>query len=57
MGAITEIIWQLLRRAQLYNQDIPAEKIYFEETCIHQLGAMTEQFPAIFSCGTVERQM
>jgi hypothetical protein len=29
MGAITEIIWPLFRRAQLYDQDIPAVKIDF----------------------------
>jgi hypothetical protein len=54
MVAITEIIWQFFRRAQLYDQDIPAVKIDLEETGVHQ---MTVQFPEKFSCGTAERRM
>ena len=57
MGNITEIIWPHFRRAQLYEQDIPAVKIDFGETGIHQIDAMTVQFPAKFSCGTAERRM
>jgi hypothetical protein len=51
MGANTETIWPLFRRDQLYDQDIPQEKIDFEETCVRQIDAMTVQFPAKFSCG------
>jgi hypothetical protein len=58
MGAFTEIIWPLYRRAKLYNQDIPAVKIDFRDTGVHQIDAMTDvQFPAKFNCGTTERQM
>jgi hypothetical protein len=51
---ITEIIWSLFRRAQLYDQDILAVKIDFGETGVHQIDAMTVQFPAKFSCETAE---
>jgi hypothetical protein len=44
-----KIIWSLFRRAQLYNQDILAVKIDFGETGVHQIDAMTVQFPAKFS--------
>jgi hypothetical protein len=54
-GAITEIVWPLFRRAQLYDQDIAALKFDFGETAVHQIDAMTVQFPAKFSCGTAER--
>lgn len=57
MGNITEIIWPLFCRAQLYDQDIPAVKIDFGETGIHCIDAMTVQFPAKISCGTAERRM
>jgi hypothetical protein len=57
MCAITEIIWPLYRRDQLYDQDIPKEKIDFGETCVRQIDATTVQFPAKFSCETAERQM
>jgi hypothetical protein len=40
MGANTETIWPLFRRDQLYDQDIPQEKIDFEETCVRQIDAM-----------------
>jgi hypothetical protein len=56
MGTTTEIIW-LFRRAQLYDQDIPAVKINFEEAGVHQMVAMTLQFLAKFSCGTAEQRM
>jgi hypothetical protein len=36
IDSITEIIWPLFRRAQLYDQDILAAKIDFEETGVHQ---------------------
>jgi hypothetical protein len=36
-GAITEIIWSLFRRTQLYEQDIPAVKIDFGENGVHQI--------------------
>jgi hypothetical protein len=52
MGAITEIIWSLFRSIQLYDQEILAEKIDFGKTCVHQINAMTVQFPSKFSCGT-----
>jgi hypothetical protein len=55
MDSISEIIWPLFRRAQLYGQDILAAKIDFEETGVHQIDAMTLQFSAKFSCGTAER--
>jgi ATP-dependent exoDNAse (exonuclease V) alpha subunit len=57
MRTITEIIWPFFRRAQLYDQDIPAVKIDFGETGVHQIDAMTAQFPAKYSCGTAERRM
>jgi hypothetical protein len=57
MGVITEIIWSLFRGAQLYDQDIPAAKIYFGETGVHKIDAMTLQFPAKISCGTADRWM
>jgi hypothetical protein len=31
MSAITEIIWPLFRRDQLYDQDIPEEKLTLEK--------------------------
>jgi hypothetical protein len=49
MDSLTEIIRPLFRRAQLYDQDILAVKIDFGETGVHQLDAMTLQFPAKFS--------
>jgi hypothetical protein len=55
MDSSTKIIWPLFRRAQLYDQDIMAVKINFGETSVHQIDAMTVQFPATFSCGTAER--
>jgi hypothetical protein len=57
MDTITEIIWPLFRRAQLYDQDIPAVKFDFGETGVHQIDAMTVQFPVKYSCGTAERRM
>jgi hypothetical protein len=53
MDSITVIIWPLFRRVQLYDQDILAVKIDFRETGAHQIDAMTLQFPAKLSCGTV----
>jgi hypothetical protein len=47
MDAITEIIWPLFRRSQFYDQDILAVKIDFGETDVHQIDAMTVQFPAV----------
>jgi hypothetical protein len=55
MDYVTEIIWPLFRRAQLYVQDILAVKIDFGETSVHHIDAMTVQFPAKFSCGIAER--
>jgi hypothetical protein len=55
MDSITEIIWPLFQRAQLYDQDILAVKIDFGETGVHQIDAMTLQFPAKFRCRTAER--
>jgi hypothetical protein len=55
MDPITEIIWPLFRRGQLYDQDILAVKNYFGKTIAHQIDAMTLQFPANISCGTAER--
>jgi hypothetical protein len=37
MYAITEIIWPLIRRAQLYDQDILAVKIDFGDTGVYQI--------------------
>jgi hypothetical protein len=48
--SITEIIWQLFRSAQLYDLEVLAVKIDFGETGVHQIDAMTLQFPAKFSC-------
>jgi hypothetical protein len=36
---------------------IPAVEIDFGETGVHQIEAMTVQFPAKFSCGTAKRRM
>jgi hypothetical protein len=55
MVYITELIWSLFRRTQLYDQDILAVKIDFGESGVHQIDAMTVQFPAKFSCETAER--
>jgi hypothetical protein len=57
MDSITEIIWSLFRRAQLYDEDILVVKMDFGETGVYQIDAMTVQFPAKFSCGTVQRLM
>jgi hypothetical protein len=54
---ITENIWPLFRRAQLYDQDIPPVKIDSDETGTHQIDSITVGFPAKFSCGTAELQM
>jgi hypothetical protein len=52
------INWPLFQRAQLYDQDIPAVRIDFGETGVHQIDAtMTVQFPTKFCCGKAERQM
>jgi hypothetical protein len=40
----------------LYDQDIPAVKIGFEEIGVHQIDAMTVKCSAKFSSGTAERQ-
>jgi hypothetical protein len=53
MDAITEIIWSFFRRAKLYDQDLPAVKIDFGETGVHQIDAMTVQFPAKLICGAI----
>jgi hypothetical protein len=53
MDAITEIIWSFFRRAQLYDQDLPAVKIDFGETGVHHIDDMTVQFPAKFSFGAI----
>jgi hypothetical protein len=42
---------------RLYDQDNPAVKMDFGETGVHQIHAMTVQFPAKFSCGTAERRI
>lgn len=57
MGDVTEIIWPLYRRGQLYEQDIPAVKMDFGDTGTHSIDTMEVQFPAKFSCGTAERRM
>jgi hypothetical protein len=44
MDSITEIIWPLFWRAQLYDQDILAVKIDFEETSVHQIDAILYNF-------------
>jgi hypothetical protein len=55
MDSITEIIWPLFRRAQLFDRDILAVKNDFGESGVHQIDTMTLQFPAKFSCQTAER--
>jgi hypothetical protein len=57
MDSITEIIWPLFRRAQLYDQDILAVKIDFGNTGVHQIDAITLQFLVKLSCGTANRGM
>jgi hypothetical protein len=60
MNVITEIIWPLFRRAQLYDQDIPvklAVKIDFGESGVYQIYATTVIFPANFIFGTAERHL
>jgi hypothetical protein len=45
MDSITEIIWPLFQRAQLYDL---AVKIDFGETGVYQIDAMTVQFPVCY---------
>jgi hypothetical protein len=54
MHAITEIICPLLKRAQIYDQDIPGR---YGEYGVYQIDAMTVQLPAKPSCGKTERRM
>jgi hypothetical protein len=54
MYAISEIIWPLIRRAQLYDQDILVVKIDFGDTGVYQIDV---QFPAKFCCGTADQRM
>jgi hypothetical protein len=55
MDAITEIIWPLFRSAKLYDQDIPAVKVDFEET--GELENMPVQYTAKFSCETANGEV
>ncbi len=59
IGTITEIVWPLYRRGQIYENDIPAVRIHFDgvnnET--HLIEPHNVQFPAKFSYGTIERRM
>jgi hypothetical protein len=57
MDVITEIIWPLFRRAQLYDQDISVVKIDFGESSVYQIYATTVIFPANFIFGTAERHL
>jgi ATP-dependent exoDNAse (exonuclease V) alpha subunit len=58
IGHITEIVWPLFRRAQLYDQDIPSVKVDFGKDGIHLIEPKTLQFPGKHkSDGLIERRM
>lgn len=56
MGIIVEFHWPNLRRDQVSSTDIPCVNIEFDGVGRHIIEPMSVQFPALFSCGTVERR-
>lgn len=55
MGTITEIVWPLFRRDQIYDTDIPSVRIDFGRDGIHVINSKSVQFPALKNYGTIER--
>ena len=55
MGTITEIVWPLFRRDQMYDTDIPSVCIDFGRDGIHLIKPTSIQFPALRNYGTIER--
>lgn len=55
MGNITEIVWPLFRREQMYDKDIPSVRIDFGTDGIHLIKPKTIQFPALRNYGTIDR--
>lgn len=55
MGTITEIVWPLFRRDQMYDTDIPSVRIDFGRDGIHLIKPTSIQFPALRNYGTIER--
>lgn len=58
IGHVTEIVWPLFRRAQVYTNDIPSVKIDFGKDGIHLIEPKSLQFQAKHkSDGLIERRM
>lgn len=57
IGHVTQIIWPLFRRAQLYAHDIPAVMVDFGVVGVHRIEPISIQFPAKYSAGMAERRM
>ena len=55
IGTITEIVWPLFRRDQMYDKDIPSVLIDFGRAGIHLIRPKSIQFPALRNYGTIER--
>lgn len=55
MGTITEIVWPLFCRDQMYDTDIPSVVIDFGRDGIHLIKSKSIQFPALRNYGTIER--
>ncbi|GFV91341.1 ATP-dependent DNA helicase [Trichonephila clavipes] len=55
MGIITEIVWPLFRRDQIYDIDIPSVRIDFGKDGIHLMKPKSVQFSALRNYGTIER--
>ena len=55
MGTITEIVWPLFRRDQMYDTDIPSVRIDFGRDGIHLIKPKSIQFPALRNYGTIDR--
>ncbi|GBM63466.1 hypothetical protein AVEN_260900-1 [Araneus ventricosus] len=55
MSTITEIVWPLFRRDQIYDTDIISVRIDFGQDGIHFIKPKSLQFPALRNYGTIER--
>ncbi|XP_076285563.1 ATP-dependent DNA helicase PIF1-like [Lasioglossum baleicum] len=55
MGTITEIVWPLFSRDQMYDTDIPSVRIDFGRDGNHLITPKSIQFPALRNYGTIER--
>ncbi|KAJ8883301.1 hypothetical protein PR048_015144 [Dryococelus australis] len=56
-GFITEIIWALFLREQIYATAVPSVRVNIGTDGIHVIKSLVIQFPAKYSYGTVERRI